>query len=410
MPRTAHSRARLGVLTASLLIVSGCGGAEPAALEPMEPEVPADLCSTVPEAARDGLVSNSNSDPHANANAHTDPAGGAACSPAAAYGACPRGGGVARWSRPRRCGQRHSNADHAARVAGGACGPRAAPDNSRGQREGRKHIPRKRGAQGAGRSGLSTKTGAILSLSRFVRHESPGRLRAGRAVSISAAARRLLLGLLIGTVGLSVPGAARALPDAAHADFAGEVASRDAREVADWVVASRDNHALPFIIIDKVAAKVFVFDAKGEIRGASPALLGAGRGDESVPGIGQRKLATIRPAERTTTAGRFEAALGNDFDQDILWVDYDTSLSLHRVIVGNPKDRRHARLASPTPLDNRISYGCINVPARFYDSIVVPAFKGTVGIVYILPETKPLEAVFTMRGAPAARVTATPSR
>ena len=69
MPRTARSRARLGVLTASLLIVSGCGGAEPAALEPMEPEVPADLCSTIPEAARDGLVSNSNSDPTGNPTA-----------------------------------------------------------------------------------------------------------------------------------------------------------------------------------------------------------------------------------------------------------------------------------------------------------------------------------------------------
>jgi len=248
-----------------------------------------------------------------------------------------------------------------------------------------------------------------------VRHQSPGRHRAGRAVSISAVSRRLLLGLLSGAIGLSAPAAAHALPDPAHADFASEIASRDAREIADWVVASRDNRALPFIIIDKVAAKVFVFDARGGIRGASPALLGAGRGDDSVPGIGQRKLATIRPAERTTPGGRFEAALGNDFDQDILWVDYDTSLSLHRVIVGNPKDRRHARLASPTPLDNRISYGCINVPAGFYDAVVVPAFKGTVGIVYILPETKPLEAVFALRrGAPdagvGARVTATPSR
>lgn len=219
------------------------------------------------------------------------------------------------------------------------------------------------------------------------------------------AVRGLLLGLLIGAAGLSLPATARPLPDRAHADFGGERASPDAQEIANWVVASRDNRALPFIIIDKVDAKVFVFDAKGEIRGAAPALLGMGRGDDSVSGIGQRKLATIRPAERTTPAGRFEAALGNDFDQDILWVDYDTALSLHRVIVGNPKDRRYARLASPTPRDNRISYGCINVPARFYDSVVAPAFKGTVGIVYILPEIRKLEAIFAIRGGtPAAEV------
>jgi hypothetical protein len=219
-------------------------------------------------------------------------------------------------------------------------------------------------------------------------------------------ARRLLLAALIGSFGFAMPAAARPLADtpgttAADAHFGGEVASREAHQIANWIMASRDNQALPFIIIDKVSAKVFVFDGEGRIRGAAPALLGMGRGDDSVPGIGQRKLATIRPAERTTPAGRFEAALGNDFDQDILWVDYDTALSLHRVIHGNPRDRRHARLASPTPLDNRISYGCINVPVRFYDTVVAPAFKGTVGIVYILPETKPLEAVFALGSAAA---------
>jgi hypothetical protein len=162
------------------------------------------------------------------------------------------------------------------------------------------------------------------------------------------------------------------------------------------VVVSQDNHGLPFIIVDKVAAKVFVFEARGVIRGAAPALLGISIGDESVPGIGQRKLAAIAPAERTTPAGRFEASLGEDFEQDILWVDYNAALSLHRVISGKPSDRRRARLSSPTALDNRISFGCINVPAAFYDTIVAPAFKGTVGIVYILPEIKPLEAVFAM--------------
>lgn len=113
-----------------------------------------------------------------------------------------------------------------------------------------------------------------------------------------------------------------------------------------------------------------------------------------MPDIGRRRLATITPAERTTPAGRFQAALGHDLEQDILWIDYDSALSLHRVIVGNPEDRRRQRLASPSPLDNRISYGCVNVPADFYDRVVVPAFTGTVGIVYILPETRSLAEVF----------------
>lgn len=183
-------------------------------------------------------------------------------------------------------------------------------------------------------------------------------------------------------------------------------ASAEVRAVADWVAASGDSNGLPFIVVDKINAKVFVFDAQALMLGSAPALLGVGRGDHSVAGIGQRRLATMRIDERTTPAGRFEAALGNDLEQDVLWVDYDAGVSMHRVIVGNPKDRRHARLASPTPLDNRISYGCINVPTRFYDTIVAPAFKGTVGIVYILPETRPIEAVFAIGKGGVPGVTA----
>jgi hypothetical protein len=206
---------------------------------------------------------------------------------------------------------------------------------------------------------------------------------------------------LASVVALASPGLA-ATPSGgtpAHADFAGQAATPDTERLADWVVASRDNHGLPFVIVDKIAARVFVFGREGRLTGAAPALLGIGRGDASVPGIGQRKLATILPAERTTPAGRFQASLGEDFEQDILWVDYDSALSLHRVIVGKPSDRRHARLESPTPLDNRISFGCINVPAAFYDAVVAPAFKGTVGIVYIMPETVAIEAVFAMAAA-----------
>ncbi len=189
----------------------------------------------------------------------------------------------------------------------------------------------------------------------------------------------------------------RAQADATR--FGEQGASRNVRDVAAWILTSGDNQALPFVIIDKVDAKVFVFDSDGTIKGATAALLGLGRGDDSVAGIGQRKLATIRPEERTTPAGRFQASLGHDLEQDILWVDYEASLSLHRVVTGSPKERRHARLASATSRDNRISYGCINVPAAFYDRVVVPAFKGTVGIVYILPETKSLGEVFAMGGA-----------
>ena len=186
-------------------------------------------------------------------------------------------------------------------------------------------------------------------------------------------------------------------PHPKRANFEREHKSRDAQHVADWVVDSGDNRGMPFVIVDKMDAKVFVFDADGRIRGAAPALLGLARGDDSIPGVGDRELRDIPPEGRTTPAGRFVAWLGPDFyGKDVLWVDYDTALSLHRVITSNPKERRLQRLATPTPLDNRISYGCINVPANFYNDFVSPAFTGTYGIVYVLPETRSIREIFPL--------------
>jgi hypothetical protein len=180
-----------------------------------------------------------------------------------------------------------------------------------------------------------------------------------------------------------------------RAYFGSEQASRDARHIADWVVDSADNLGLPFVILDKIEAKIFVFDAGGRIQGAAPALVGAARGDDTVPGIGDREYADMPFETRTTPAGRFVAAVGEDsHGEDVLWVDYEAAVAIHRVITTKPEERRLERLATPTPLDNRISYGCINVPARFYERVVSPAFSGTEGIVYILPETRSAREVF----------------
>lgn len=188
-----------------------------------------------------------------------------------------------------------------------------------------------------------------------------------------------------------------------RADFKLEPASAEVSRLADWIVDSGDNGRLPFVIVDKHGARVFVFSADGGLRGASPALLGQSSGDDSAPGIGTRKLADIRPEERTTPAGRFVASLGQNLHGgEVLWVDYDAAISLHPVVTGNARERRLQRLASATPLDNRISYGCINVPPQFYRNVVSPAFRQSDGIVYILPETRPASAVFPRYPAPSS--------
>ena len=198
-------------------------------------------------------------------------------------------------------------------------------------------------------------------------------------------------------VSLSVPAPQSLAPlRPARANFREESAPIDVRRMADWVVASADNGSLPFVIIDKKDADVFVFDPQGQILGSAPALVGLAVGDDSAPGVGDKPLSAIPPKDRTTPAGRFVAYLGHESGKpNFLWVDYKNNIALHRVVAGVPRDHRLQRLASPTPLDNRISFGCINVPVDFFDRTVLPVFKSTKGIVYILPEIKATRDTFS---------------
>lgn len=176
---------------------------------------------------------------------------------------------------------------------------------------------------------------------------------------------------------------------------AGPALSPDGQVMLQWILRSTDNASAPFAIIDKRQAHLWLFDGQGQRLGSSPVLLGAARGDESVPGIGERPLKAVLPHERTTPAGRFVAEPGRNIKgEDIFWVDYDAAVSMHRVRATNPAERRLQRLASATPADNRISYGCINVPAAFYDRRIVPLFKAGSGLIYLLPETAPLGELF----------------
>jgi hypothetical protein len=178
-------------------------------------------------------------------------------------------------------------------------------------------------------------------------------------------------------------------------DFGTQAATADVRRVAEWVVASADNGRQPFAILDKIDARVYVFEPGGKLSGATPVLLGYAPGDDTVPGIGQRPIEEVRPEERTTPAGRFVAEPGrNTIPEDVVWVDYEAAVSMHRVRVTDPRERRLERLASPSPADNRISYGCINMPPQFFEEVLWPAFKRRGGVIYVLPEHKALEEVF----------------
>lgn len=165
-------------------------------------------------------------------------------------------------------------------------------------------------------------------------------------------------------------------------------------ELAGWIVATRDSQGYPFAVIDKAAAQILVFGGDGRPRGAAPGLFGSAIGDHTAPGIAGLALREIPGRDRTTPAGRFIGGFGPSIDAGrVLWVDYDSAVSIHPTATGVPAERRVERLASPSPDDNRVTHGCINVSPEFYEQVIRPTFERG-GVFYILPDADPIAETF----------------
>ena len=190
--------------------------------------------------------------------------------------------------------------------------------------------------------------------------------------------------LTAGTLAMAAgPGPAAAAPgDAAVQSFAADV------------VRAGDAAGMSFAVLDKPTATVTVFDAKGQLLARSPVLVGQAVGDVAPPDIGTRPLSKVKLSEKVTSAGRYVTESGrNHKGEDIVWLDYHQALSMHRV--RNVKgENRPQRLSTPTVDDNRISFGCVNMPVSFYERYIDPLFGKQKGVVYVLPETTPVASLF----------------
>lgn len=169
-----------------------------------------------------------------------------------------------------------------------------------------------------------------------------------------------------------------------------EVPPSDVWRLADAVRRNGDAYtgvsSGHFAILDKMGARLWVFSPRGEAIANSPVLLGQAIGDDAAGDLGTRAFSRYNRSDKITPAGRFLTEEGvNLSGEEIIWLDYESGLSMHRVrnIAG---ERRHERVASGVVAQRRISFGCINVPAPFFNQYLDPLFRSQRSVVYILPE------------------------
>jgi hypothetical protein len=154
-----------------------------------------------------------------------------------------------------------------------------------------------------------------------------------------------------------------------------ESASPGVRQVAQWAVATQDHAGLPFIVVDKLEARIYAFDPQGRLRGNAPVMLEASPGDEATA-----------PA---TPAGRFVAdTFASARAGAIVWVNADTQLALHVL----PSAQSPAR-GLQRPAQSRVAEGSLHVASDFYRECL-EGLQSQPSIAYVLPETVPLDQMF----------------
>lgn len=184
--------------------------------------------------------------------------------------------------------------------------------------------------------------------------------------------------------------------------------SDQARFVVNYMQAA-GNETL--VVMDKNNGELLVID-NGNVVMRSPALYGKGKGEDvnKDPSTTPAGIFAMREYSVSTKDYQGGRALG------FLNVKNDSYI-IHPTYQHFRSQQRDERLASPTPDDNAISFGCINVPYAFYDSMV-PYLKEKAIIrqsgagyvtslprLVILPKTRDLSLTAQILGinAPSSR-------
>lgn len=160
-----------------------------------------------------------------------------------------------------------------------------------------------------------------------------------------------------------------------------------------------ENGDRDFLMVDKGLGKILLFQ-NGKAAFSASALTGASTADRLPPGATTENFAKLNALDtKVTPAGRYTVV--RHFDQsygqllDIAEIrGKDWGIAIHKVYLGNPAERRQARLLSPSEQDKHITFGCINVLPETIQILMrdLPADRSTP--LYILPEDQRETALF----------------
>jgi len=146
-----------------------------------------------------------------------------------------------------------------------------------------------------------------------------------------------------------------------------------------------------FIVADKPNGMMHVFKADGSMLVQDSALYGKDIGDV------ESKVSSLQGGAKITPAGKFTLVASQD-DSYAGGITLDLAetasegngvIAIHAAYLGDPKENRLGRLASPSAQDNRISYGCVNTTHDTFLKSILPnidTLNG--GMIFVLPDAQ----------------------
>ena len=158
-----------------------------------------------------------------------------------------------------------------------------------------------------------------------------------------------------------------------------------------------------FMIADKPNGMLHVFRADGSVLVQDAALYGKDIGD--VKGA----VSSLKGGAKITPAGKFtlQAVPDSDYAGGMVLTLVETQedggiIAVHAAYLGDAKENRSGRLASPSAQDNRISYGCVNTSHdTFLKSILPNIDMLNGGMIFVLPDDQTATAAMFPAKTPA---------